>query len=88
MCGRLGQQHLALDERLAHQPELEVLEVAQAAVDELGAVRGGRAAEIAHLGEQHREPAAGGVRGDADAVDAAADNDEIVGHGGKLARGR
>ncbi len=35
-----------------------------------------------------REPAAGGVGSDAGAVDAAADNDEIVDHGGKLARGR
>ena len=88
MCGACRQQHLALDERLAHQAELIVLQVAQTAVDELGACRGGRAAEIAFLGEKHREPAAGGVCGNADAVDAAADNDEIVGHGGKLARGR
>ena len=34
---RDAQQHLALHQRLAHQPELEVLEVAQAAVDQLGA---------------------------------------------------
>ena len=32
-------QHLALGQRLAHQPEVEVLEIAQAAMDELGRAR-------------------------------------------------
>ena len=58
---RLRDQHLALGERLGHQPELVVLEVAQAAVDQLGApLRGGRR-EVVALDEQRREPAAGGV---------------------------
>ena len=35
----VGQQHLALLQRLAHEPEFVVLEIAQAAVDELGARR-------------------------------------------------
>ena len=36
---RRGEEALALDERLAHQAELVVLEVAQPAVDELRARR-------------------------------------------------
>ena len=78
---RHAQQHLALDQRLAHQPEPAVLEIAQAPVDELG--RGGRRAggEIVLLDQEHAKPAAGRVAGDAGAVDAAAHNGEIeVGH--------
>jgi hypothetical protein len=37
MCGREPQQHLALAQRLAHQAELVLLEVAQPAVDQLRA---------------------------------------------------
>ena len=48
---RGAQQHLALGERLRDEPELELLEVAQAAVDELAAGGARRAAEIALLGE-------------------------------------
>ena len=72
------EQHLALGQRLGDEPELELLEVAQAAVDQLGARRRGRPAEIALLGEQHPQAAPGGVARDPDAVDAAADDDEIV----------
>ena len=75
---RLREQHLALGERLAHEAELVVLEIAQAAVDQLRAVRGRGTGEVAHLSEQHLEAAAGGVGGDAGAVDAAADDRQIV----------
>ena len=80
----IREQHLALLQCLAHEAELEMLKVAQPAMDELGASRGGGAGEIAHLGKEDGEAAAGGVCRDADAVDAAADNDEIVGHGFRL----
>jgi hypothetical protein len=36
---RGAQQHFALGQRLGHQPEFVVLEIAQAAVDQLGAPR-------------------------------------------------
>ena len=75
--GGVAQQHLALDERLAHQAELVIFEVAQAAMDELGAGRGGGAGEVGLLDQQHLEAAAGGVAGDAGTVDAAADDQEI-----------
>ena len=75
---RHPQQHLALGQRLAHQPERAVLEIAQAAVDELGRGRRGARAEVVLLQQQHAQAAAGGVARDAGAVDAAADDGEIV----------
>ena len=75
---RHAQQHLALDQRLAHQAEPAVLEIAQAAVDQLGGGRRGAGGEIVLLDQQHAQPAAGGVARDAGAVDAAADDGEIV----------
>ena len=79
----VGQQHLALLQRLAHEPEFVVLEIAQAAVDELGARRRRGAAQIALLQQEHGKPAARGIGRNAGAVDAAAGNDEVVGHGGQ-----
>ncbi len=80
------EQHLALDQRLAHQPELVVLQVAQAAVDILAAARGGAFREVVLLAQQHAQAAAGGIARDARPVDAAADDHEIV--EGVLAVGR
>ena len=74
---RRPQQHLALDQRLADQPELVIFEVAQAAMDQLAAARRGALGEVVLLAQQHLEAAAGGVAGDAGAVDAAADDDEV-----------
>ena len=62
---RHAQHDLALDQRLAHQAEPAVLEIAQPAVDQLGRGRGGAGREIVLLDQQHPEPAAGGVAGDA-----------------------
>ena len=76
--GGRGKQHLALVQRLADQAELVELEVAQAAVDELGRGRGGGAGKVAHLGEEDAEAAALRVAGDAAPVHAAADHREIV----------
>ena len=39
-------QHLALHQRLPHQPELVMLQIAQPAMDQLGGGRRGRAAQI------------------------------------------
>jgi hypothetical protein len=84
----LSEQYFALDERLTHKAELEVLKITQAAMDELGARGRCSMTEIAHLGEQHRKSAAGSIDGNADAIDPAADYYEVVGHVPKLARGR
>jgi hypothetical protein len=75
---REAQHHFALGQGLGHQAELVVLEVAQSAMDQLGARRRCRRGEIVLLGEQHLEPAAGGVARDARAVDAAADGGDVV----------
>ena len=78
------EQDFALDQRLAHQTKLEMFEVAQAAMDELGRCRGGPAGEIVLLEQDHAEAAAGGITGDAAAIDPAADHREIVGGAGRL----
>ena len=76
--GRRPQQDLALDQRLADQPELVILEIAQAAMDQLAAARRGPLREVVLLAQEHLEAAPGGVAGDARAVDAATDDQEIV----------
>ena len=53
----------ALDQRLVHKRKLELLEIAQAAMDQLGGSRGGGARIVALLGEHDFEPAAGGIAG-------------------------
>jgi hypothetical protein len=68
------EQDLAFGERFPHKPELVVLEVAQPAVDQLAAGRGGGTAEIALLAKRYGEPAPRRVTGDADPVYAAAYN--------------
>ena len=75
---RDAQHHLALGQRLRHQAKLVVFEVAQPAVNQLGAGRGGCRGEIVLLGEQHLEAATGGIARDARAVDAAADDGDVV----------
>ena len=75
---RDAQHHLALGERFGDETKLVVLEVAQSAVDELGAPLRRRGREVVLLDEEHRQAAARGVAGDPGAVDAAADDEEIV----------
>ena len=54
--GRDAQQHLALGQRLAHQAELVLFQVAQPAMDQLGGGGGGGAAEVAALHQQTERP--------------------------------
>ena len=85
--GRRPQQHLALGQRLADQPQRAMLEIAQPAMDQLGRGRRGARAEVVLLQQQHAQAAAGGVARDAGAVDAAADDGEVVvGHEGLMIR--
>ena len=72
-----AQQGLALDECLAHEADLEVFEVAKAAVEELGGGRRRRRGEVVHFGEMDRETTPGGVPGDTAAIDAASDHEDI-----------
>ena len=71
-------EHLALDRGFAHQAEIEMLQIAQAAVDQLGRARGGAAGEIGHLAQEHRKAASCGIARNAATVDAAADDRQIV----------
>ena len=70
----------SLGERFAHQPEFVVLEVAQAAVDQLGGGRRSRRSEVIAFDKQRGEAATGGIARDPSAVDAAADYEQVVGH--------
>ena len=76
MRGR-PQQHLALDQQLANEPEFAMLEVAQAAMDELAAARGGALGKIALFAEKNAEAPASGIASDAGAIDAPAHDQEI-----------
>ena len=67
----------ALQQRLAHQAEVEVLEVAQTAVDQLRRAARGAGGEVRLLHERHAVPARRGVQGNPRAGDAAAHHDEV-----------
>src|SRR5205823_4961902 len=81
---REAQQPLALLERLAHEPDLEVLEVAEPAVNEPRGRAARATGEIVALDEEHREPRERGLARDRGAVDAPADHDHVE----RSARGR
>ena len=79
---RLTQHDLALGERFAHEAEFELLEIAQSAVDQLRAPLRRRGCKVVAVDDQHLEAATRGIARDARAVDAAADDDEVVLWGG------
>src|SRR6185503_16844929 len=68
---------LALEQRLPHVAEVEVLQVAKSAVDELARASRRARGEVGLLDERDRVAAGGGVERDAGAGDPAADDDEI-----------
>ena len=77
-CGREpGGEQAALLQRLVDQAEIELLEVAQAAVDELARARRRARGQVARLDQGDRQPAGGGVERRAGAGDAAADDDDV-----------
>ena len=67
----------ALEQRLAHQPEVEVLQVAEAAVDELRRAAGGAGGVVLALDEGDAVAARGGVQRAAGAGYPAADDDDV-----------
>ena len=73
------QQDLALGQRLGNKTKFVVLEIAQAAVNELGARRRRVRSEVVALDQQHGKAAARGVARDARAIDAAADDQKVAG---------
>jgi hypothetical protein len=75
-------QQLALQQRLANQAEVEVLQVAQAAVDELAGPAGGARGPVALLEQTDVETPAGGVERGTGAGDPAADDEDVEGLAG------
>ena len=81
--GRVAQRDLALGERLAHQAELLLLEVADAAVHELRRARRRADREVAPLDQRGAQAPAGGIEGAAGTGDAAAHDDDVELLGGE-----
>ena len=76
-------QPLALVQRLVHETHVALLQVAQAAVHQLRALRGRPAGEVGGLDERRPQAARGGVEGDAGTGDAAADDEHVEAFGGQ-----
>ena len=68
---------LALEQRLADQPEVEVLEVSKTSMDHLRRAARGARRPVGALDDRHRVAARGGVERHAGAGDAAADHDDV-----------
>src|SRR3954463_6724835 len=75
--GRGTQQQLTFRERLPHQAERVMLQITQAAVDQLGGSRRGATGQIALLEQENGKATACRVAGNPAAVDAAADDREV-----------
>src|SRR5690606_27387758 len=71
------EQRLPLAQRLAHETELAVLEIAQAAVDQPRRGRRRSARDVVLLDDEHREAGARRQPRDAGAVDAGADDGDV-----------
>src|SRR5688500_12999307 len=76
--GGAGQQSRAFAHGVAHQAEVEGLEVAQPAVEELGGICAGALPEIARLEDGAAQALEGGLAGQGRAIDSAAYDDEVV----------
>ena len=72
------QQRLALHQRLTHQPELEIFQIAQPAVEKLRRRRRSRPRQIALFCQQHRQAAPGRIARDPAPVDAAPDDQQVM----------
>ena len=75
--GGVAAQPLALGQRLVDEGDLALLEVAEAAVDQLGALRRRARGEVAAFDERGAQAPAGGVEGHAGAGDAAAHDQHV-----------
>ena len=71
------QQQATLAHRLTHQPEVEHLQVPNAAVDQLAGPAGGAASPVALIDDRGRQPARDGIQGRPGADDAAAHDQDV-----------
>ena len=67
----------ALGQRLVHQMQLELLQIAQAAVDQLAGPAGRAGGQVTGLDQGHAQAAGGGVQGRAGAGHPAADDEHV-----------
>ena len=74
---RVAAEPLPLAQRLVHEPHVAVLQVAQAAVHQLRALRRRAAGEVVPLDERGAQAAAGGIERHAGAGDPAADHEHV-----------
>jgi hypothetical protein len=72
-----GGEQPPLAQRLVHQPELQLLQVAQAAVDQLRRPAGRAGGDVARLDQRHGQPARRGVERGTGPGDAATDDDHV-----------
>ena len=74
---RVVAQALALGQGFVHEPDLALLQVAQAAVGQLRGLRRRARREVVALDERGAQAAGGGVEGRAHPGDAAADDEDV-----------
>ena len=79
--GGVPEQPLALGQGLGDEPELPLVEVPQAAVDQLGRLRRRPRGEVVALDQGRAQSPGGGVEGHARAGDAPADHQDVEGLG-------
>jgi hypothetical protein len=79
-----AQEQFPLAHRVDRRPDLQVAQVAQAAVDQLGRTAGGAAGEIAGLDEQRPQSEVGGLAQDSGAGDSATQDQQVPRPGGLL----
>ena len=72
-----AKQPFALAQRLAHQRDVAMLQIAQAAVDEPAGPVGRAAADIFALDQRHPQAARGRVPRDASSINPRANDDQI-----------
>ena len=81
--GRDARQRPALADRLAGTRQVQLLQVAQAAVDRAQVIERGAAAEIVALDQRHRQTALRRIVGDRQSADPAPDDEDVEGGRGQ-----
>jgi hypothetical protein len=77
MWSEAGGQQSALGQRLVHQMQLELLQIAQTAVDQLAGPAGGAGGEVTGLDQGHLEAPGRGVDRSAGTGDATTDHQDV-----------
>ena len=81
------QQHFAFGQRVTHEANLEILKVAQTAVEQFGRGRRGRGGQIIHLGQGHAKTPPCGIARNTSPVNTTTDDEKIDRGRGHMALG-